>query len=654
MCGIAGLIDIHGRLDEPVAVLRKMGQAIAHRGPDGSGEWFDVTARVGLAHRRLAIIDLSDEGAQPMASACGRYVVVFNGEIYNFRELRAELERLGVAPPWRGHSDTEVVLAAVAHWGLEGSLRRFNGMFAMAMYDKEQRVLHLARDRFGEKPCYYGWHGGCFVFGSELKALESLPVWRGVVDPEATSLLLRFCYVPAPFSIYAGIRKLPPASFISVAVGSLGPELPEPREFWSAIDAMIEANSARAPASDGEVVDATDAALRRAVALRMHADVPLGAFLSGGVDSSLVVALMQAQSSRPVRTFSIGVQDAYFDESGHARRVASHLGTQHTEFSVTPETMMDVVPLLSHVYDEPFADSSQIPTIMVARMASQHVKVALSGDGGDELFGGYSRHVWAGRLQRVLGLPRPLREAASRLLSMPPAEYWDWLAVTSARLAGRSPTRILGHKVHKVARVMRASGREELYRALVTFWDEPWMVAAAGAGRGSDVPGVARGAGRMSFAEQMMLQDTVTYLPDDILVKVDRATMAASLEGRVPFLDPDVLALAWRSPESARVRGRQGKWVLRQLLYRYVPRALVDRPKAGFALPIGAWLRGPLRDWAEQYLGEDALRSSGYFDPKAVRRVWQEHLRGGGGAEHKLWAVLMLQMWHRDRLGRIP
>ena len=649
MCGIAGFLDPAGKIEEPIATLRSMAGAIAHRGPDGSGEWLDADSRVGLAHRRLAIVDLSEEGSQPMTSDCGRYVIAFNGEVYNYPELRTELDGAGAATRWRGHSDTEVVLAAIRFWGLVDALRKFNGMFAMAVYDKSRRVLHLARDRFGEKPCYYGWNRSRFLFASELKALEAAPGWVGQIDRVSTGLFLKYCYVPTPLSIYSGIRKLPPASFVSIGTDqAVGQDL-EPTKYWSPTDSALKSVHARVAVPDEEALRLVDTELRRAVALRMRADVPLGAFLSGGIDSSLIVSIMQAESARPVKTFTIGVDDRLLDESSHARAVAAWLGTEHTEYRVTPQSMMQVVPTLPNVYDEPFADSSQIPTIIVSRLARERVTVALSGDGGDELFGGYTRHVWAKRLQLVRKLPGPVRGFIVRLLERPGVGFWDAVAASVAATTGRQPIQLLGHKVRKLARGISAADVHELYELLVTVGDqlpESRGLTARKSGVSSEVNAIAT----LSLAEQMMHSDTTGYLVDDILVKVDRATMSASLEGRVPFLDPNLFELAWRLPESVRVRGREGKWALRQLLYRYVSRSIVDRPKAGFALPIGAWLRGPLREWAESHLSESALGRSGLVDTPRIRDVWKRHL-GGSAEEQRLWAVLMLQTWLEARLG---
>ncbi len=644
MCGIAGFMNVPFGTHEAIDVLRSMGDAIAHRGPDGRGEWFDCRARVGLVHRRLAIVDLSAEGAQPMHSVCGRYTIVFNGEIYNYRALRVELEQVGLQFPWRGHSDTEIILASIVHWGFIESLSRFNGMFAIALWDSHSRKLFLARDRFGEKPLYYGWHNGSVLFGSELKAIRSFPNWKGRIDSDAVRLYLQYCYVPAPRSIYTGICKLPPGSWIGISVDAECDKLDAPNIYWSALDEIIDSKRAPLSCSVPEMVSLLDAELNRSVALRMHSDVPLGVFLSGGVDSALVTAIMQAQSSEAVRSFSLGFSDLNFDESSDARKVAKHLGTIHTDFIVSPQEMLSVVPKLPKMYDEPFADSSQIPTHLVAQLARQHVTVALTGDAGDELFGGYNRHVVAKKLQQLLMLiPGSLRGAVGNCFCMVPVDAWDNLNATLAKVRGRPAQRLLGHKMHKFGRALGARSRAELYRRLVSFWisnvDDPF-------GEMNHPEFLQnQSVAKLQFSEQMMAADLLNYLPDDILVKVDRATMAVGLESRIPFLDPNVFSLAWRIPIDAKIAQGVGKSILRKVLYRYVPPSLVNRPKSGFGIPLGNWLRGPLREWAESYLTESALSKSGLIDAQLVRQTWVSYLAGHNGFEYHIWAVLMLQAW---------
>jgi asparagine synthase (glutamine-hydrolysing) len=613
--------------------------AIRHRGPDGGQVWTDEAAQLCLGHRRLAIVDLSPEGAQPMHSASGRYVVAFNGEIYNHGALRVELERAGAAPRWRGHSDTEVLLAAIEHWGVGGALERSNGMFAFALWDRSRATLILARDRFGEKPLYVWQSARGLAFASELKALREAPGWRGDVDRDAVAALLRFDYVPDRQCIYRGVWKLAPASYAEFAAAGSEPRI---MRFWDAAGAAYRASRSPLDASDAEAIDGLEQALRRAVGMRMQADVPLGAFLSGGIDSSVVVAMMQAQSPRPVRTFSIGFDDEAYNEAHHAAAVASHLATDHTELIVQPADALAVVPALPRLYDEPFADASQIPTYLVCAMARRHVTVALSGDAGDELFGGYNRHHWIPRLWRMLErLPLPMRRAgAGGVLALSPGT-WDQVVGVAARVTGRPAPRTPGDKLHKLARVVGARSVQDLYLRLVTFWDTPEAVVIGASTSEPKLPW----DDRLATAEAVMAADTQSYLPDDILVKVDRASMGVSLETRVPLLDPEVYDYAWRLPMRMKIRNGVSKWALRETLYRHVPQALIDRPKSGFGIPIDAWLRGPLRDWAEHLLDESRLRQGGYLRPEPVRTAWREHLSGRRNWQYHLWSVLMFEAW---------
>jgi asparagine synthase (glutamine-hydrolysing) len=642
MCGIAGFgWSGNGAPGDAAGIARRMADRVHHRGPDDADVWVDPAGGIALGHRRLSIVDLSPHGRQPMRSACGRFAIVYNGEIYNHRALRDELERAGAASRWRGHSDTEVMLAAVARWGVREAVRRFNGMFAFALWDTAERTLWLSRDRLGEKPLYYGWVGRVFAFASELKAFQALPDWRPAIDPGAVTLYFRYNCIPAPHTIYRGIAKLPPATLLRVPLDDARPGVvPGSDPYWSALESA-EAGVG-APQEPRGALDRLDTLLRDAVALRMEADVPLGAFLSGGVDSSLVVALMQAQAARPVRTFTIGFTEEDYDEAASARAVAAHLGTDHTELYVTPAEAMGVIPSLPLIYDEPFADSSQIPTYLVSALARRHVTVALSGDGGDEVFGGYNRHAWVGRLWRSAGrVPVPVRRWGARVaLGVAPARWDAVLGALRPLVAVSHP----GDSVHKLAQVIDAPNAHAMYRGLVSHWDQPASLVLGGHEPSSPLD-EARVAALPDVTDRMMYLDQVSYLPDDILVKVDRASMAVSLETRAPYLDHRVVEFAWTLPLGEKVSGGEGKRVLRRLLAQYVPRALTERPKLGFGVPIGAWLRGPLREWAEALLAPDRLRREGILDPVPIRRRWEEHLSGGRSWQYHLWDVLMFQAW---------
>ncbi len=644
MCGIAGFIGDFQNEQELQARARVMAGRLHHRGPDDTGAWVDPQLGLGLAHARLSILDLSPEGHQPMASSCGRYLMVFNGEVYNHIELRRELEREGVRH-WRGHSDTEVMLAAIASWGLPAALKRFVGMFAFALWDRETRRLSLARDRMGEKPLYYGRQGRLFLFGSELKALRAHPGFGAGVDRNALGQMLRFAYVPSPHSIYEGIRKLPAGCYLTLDPAADSD--PAPVAYWSVREAAERGQADPFRGSEAEALDELERLLGVAVGLQMIADVPLGAFLSGGIDSSTIVALMQAQSARPVKTFSIGFWEQSFNEAEHAKAVAVHLGTEHTELYVTPQQALDVIPRLPELYDEPFADSSQVPTFLVSQLAREHVTVSLSGDAGDELFGGYNRYFWAVQIWRKLGrLPAPLRRLmAGAITSVSPAA-WDRLFGTlQPILPGRLNQPNPGDKLHKLAGNLTIGRMQQVYPGLVTFWDDiPALVPGGRQGhslvdRPEDWPGLE------SFQHQMMCLDALTYLPDDILVKVDRAAMGVSLETRVPLLDHRVVEFAWRLPLDMKIRGEERKYLLRQLLYRHVPRELIDRPKMGFGIPLGEWLRGPLRDWGEALIEPSRLRNEGWLDPDPVHALWNEHLSGQRNWSYHLWNVLVFQAW---------
>jgi asparagine synthase (glutamine-hydrolysing) len=625
-----------------------MAASMIHRGPDEEGTWISPEQGIALGHRRLSILDLTPTGRQPMESFCGRYVIVLNGEIYNFIEIRRKLEHCGV--PFRGRSDTEVALAAISTWGLEKALEHFVGMFAFALWDKENRTLFLVRDRMGEKPLYYGKAGSTLLFASELKALKQHPAWRGDIDRDALLLYLRYSYIPAPYSVYRDIFKLPPASILEVSADDLaaGVPLPLPRRYWSLRETMERGAASPFRGDEHEAADRLEELLSNAVKGQMISDVPLGAFLSGGVDSSAIVALMQRQNSLPVKTFTIGFHEAHYNEAEHAGAVAAHLGTDHTELYVSPEEAMSVIPRLPDLYDEPFADSSQIPTFLVAQLARRHVTVCLSGDAGDELFAGYNRHVWAAALwRRAAPFPKLLRRGAGSALSMVSPEAWNTLYRVSAPLLPSAMRhRHPGTKLHKLAEALRrATDRESLYSSLVSRWQEPESVVPGGREPGNTVQRPGTELEKSDFVRWMQYLDMTTYLPDDILVKTDRAAMGASLECRVPFLDHRVVEFAATLPTSFKIRGKQGKKVLRDVLYRHVPKEIVERPKTGFGIPIAEWLRGPLKEWAEHLLSPSRLHDQGFFRTQPVRRKWREHLSGTRSFEEELWSVLMFQAW---------
>jgi asparagine synthase (glutamine-hydrolysing) len=643
MCGIAGMVD--WRTASSAEALRSIGEGMTetlrHRGPDAGGVWVEAEGGIVLGQRRLAIIDLSPSGAQPMHSADRRYVITFNGEVYNYRDIRHELQAAGRS--MRSDSDTEVLLEACALWGVEAAIDRSIGMFAFALWDRMTRSLVLARDRLGIKPLYYVASPARIVFASQLKAFRAAPDWKPTIDQDAVVGYLRHGYIAQPRTIYREAAKLAPGHILTLRESSTS----TPQCFWDLrrIAAVGQLRNDPTPDSN-EAVERLDALLRESVKLRMIADVPLGAFLSGGIDSSTVVALMQAQSRRPVKTFSIGFYEGAYDEAQYAKRVASHIGTDHTEFYVEPRHAIDVIPRLADWFDEPFADSSQIPTYLVSELTRKHVTVALSGDGGDELFAGYNRYLWAERLtQTVKIMPQPLRQASAVALRALAPQTWDHLfAIVPATWRPA----LLGDKLHKIATLFENPAPDAIYRRIVSQWERPEDVAATGREPQGPLWDTTVAEDFPDLVQRMQFLDMITYLPDDILTKIDRATMAVGLEGRVPLLDHRVVAYAWSLPRRLKLRGGRGKWLLRRVLDRYVSRHLIERPKMGFGVPIDSWLRGPLREWAESLLTPARLTSYGFVRVEPVRRAWKEHLEGTRNWQYPLWTVLMLQAW-RER-----
>ncbi|MCK1519568.1 MULTISPECIES: asparagine synthase (glutamine-hydrolyzing) [unclassified Bradyrhizobium] len=644
MCGIAGfLADPSSRtsLDQLKSIANAMDVSLEHRGPDDHGIWVDPEAGVALVHRRLSIVDLSPAGHQPMHSADGRYVIVYNGEVYSHLPIRAEIEATGHR--FRGHSDTEVMLESFARYGIRATADRLIGMFAIAIWDKQTRTLKLLRDRLGIKPIYWAKIAGLFMFGSELKALRQHPGWTPRIEPAAVASFTRHNYIPAPHSIYQGVHKLEPGTILTLEFG----REPQLEKFWDARQVALDGIRNPLTGDDASLVEQLETLLVDAVRKRMMADVPLGAFLSGGIDSSTVVALMKAANVGPVKTFSIGFEEKAFNEAPHAAAIAKHLGTDHTELIVTSQQALEVVPKLSEIFDEPFADSSQIPTYLVSAMTREHVTVALSGDGGDELFSGYNRYQLTRRSWRMLSLvPAPLRRALAAGLTSVSTERWNAIF---EYLPEHSYPRLPGDKIHKFANVLGLNDVDELYRRLISHWDPSRIAPSLAETRGvlwdssvrTDFP---------NLLDRMQFLDSVTYLPDDILTKVDRASMAVALEARVPLLDHRVVEMAWRLPHSVKIRRGVSKWLLRQVLYRYVPKSLVERPKMGFAIPLDEWLRGPLRQWAENLLSEKRLRETDFFDVALIRRHWTEHLSRKRNWQYALWDVLMFESW-RERWG---
>jgi asparagine synthase (glutamine-hydrolysing) len=639
MCGIAGFLELERRSGTQAleAIASAMAATLAHRGPDARGVFADAEAGIALGHTRLSIIDLSPAGAQPMISANGRYVIAYNGEVYSANELRPELEALGHR--FRGHSDTEIIVEAVSEWGLPATLERLIGMFAFALWDRQEHRLSLVRDRLGIKPLYWGRQNGRVVFASELKAFAALPDWRPELNADALATYLRLSYVPSPHSIYRGIDKLAPGHMVTIDAHGKA----DVAAYWRLADVARQGLESPLAVDDGQAVNIFETLLGDAVSRRLVSDVPLGAFLSGGIDSSTVAAMMRAHSNAPVRTYSIGFDEDRYDEAPHAKAVAAHLGTEHTELYVTPADARDVIPALPTIYDEPFADSSQVPTYLLSKLTREHVTVALSGDGGDELFAGYTRH----RFARLLAnMPQSLGRGLACGLNLAGPALWDRLFDL---LPAKKRPSLAGDKMLKAAAMLREGGEANAYRSLISAFDDPGAIMRAGRELKLPLDDGALAKTLPDALDRMQYLDTLTYLPDDILTKVDRASMAVALEVRVPILDHRIVEWSWRLPSRFKMRHGKGKWLLRQLLYRHVPKDLVDRPKSGFAIPIGSWLRGPLRSWAEALLSEQRLAAGGLLNPAPIRALWREHLEGRRNWQAPLWTVLMFQAWREPR-----
>jgi len=638
MCGLTGFWNFkHTDSKETLLGLAEaMALEIEKRGPDSYGGWADENVGLSIGHRRLAIIDLSIAGHQPMISRSGRSLIAYNGEIFNAPELRAELISKGCQ--FRGHSDTEVILEACEYWGVAAACQRLIGMFAFVFWDREKKILFLVRDRVGIKPLYWGMNQGILFFGSQPKSFRKHPAWKPEIDKDALTAYFRFNYVPTPLSIFKGIQKLTPGTVLSIDASGKTDET----RFWDLLD-VAKRSINKTSKSENELIQELDDLLRDAVKRRMVADVPLGAFLSGGIDSSTVVALMQAQSDSPIKSFSIGFSEEGYDEAKHAALVAKHLKTEHHELYLQAKDAQSIIPDIPNWFDEPFADVSQIPTFLVSRMAREHVVVSLSGDGGDELFAGYNRYLLGNSLwQRIKLMPYWLRKiGASSIRALQP-QRWDQM---SGLLPARFRPRLMGDKAYKLADLMMLPSNQDFYRSLVSHWDKPEQVVLGGM-EGKTYPWVGCDIAFKDFIEEMQYLDTLTYLPDDILTKVDRASMAVSLEARVPLLDHRVIEFAWSLPSQMKIRDNQGKWLLRKVLDRYVPRELIDRPKMGFGVPIDQWLRGPLREWAEDLLSYNRLKNDGLLNPEIIRQRWSEHLSNQRNWQYSLWGVLMFQAWY--------